>query len=326
VRYRYAACGSGGQQVLTDLLESQPAFVEAGVPLARLEAGKVTYAATQRRRQLLEAAYAKFPMSPAVTYPLAALFQRIGDCRTALRYYGETIARVSSHEDALLGQTMCLGYLGRHDEAIASATTMIELKTYNMGDALYWRGWNWYQKKDLPKARESSDLAKSIMFDVRIMTLAGVIEHDQDDLTQAERDLNFALQADKEACMAQWYLGLVALKRQTWIPAADNFVLAMSCYERSVVEDRRLKTEMEAADVDPDFKKMQLAGFDAAIKEDSSQQSAAAYNAAVNFLRGEKPDKALEYAELAAKDPDRRDKAEALKKIIKGGGGVAAIH
>jgi tetratricopeptide (TPR) repeat protein len=317
VRYRYASCGFGGEQVLNDLLDAQPAFVEAGIPLARLEAGKTTHAATTHRRQLLEAAYAKFPKSAAVTYLLGALFQAMGDCRAALRYYGEALAQSSSHEDALLGQTICQGHLGQSDDAIATATHMLDLKTYNMADALYWRAWNWYRKNDLPKARESSDLAKTMKFDSAIMTLAGVIEHDQDDLNLAETDLKFALQSDKEACMAQWYLGLVALKRQAWLPTADNFALAMRCYERAVVEDQKLRASMEASDVDPDFKNAQLAGFDAAIKEEASQQSAAAYNAAVNYLRAEQPDKALEYADLAAKDPDRREKADALKKIIK---------
>jgi tetratricopeptide (TPR) repeat protein len=317
VAYRYASCGFGGEATLTSLLDAQPAFVEAGLPLARLMAAQTTYAATTKRRALLEAAYAKFPQSPSATCQMGALFQQIGDCRAALRYYGETLAHVPAHEDALLGQTICLGYLQRHDDAIVSATRMIDLKTYNFDQGYYWRAWNWYQKKDLVKARESSDLAKSMKFDTRVMTLAGVIEHDQDDLDVAEKDLHFALQTDHDACMAQWYLGLVALKRQTWLKTADEFAAAMTCYERAVRQDRELRASMEQSDVDPDFKRAQLAGFDAAIKEDGSQQSAAAYNAAVNYLRADKPDKALEYADLAARDPDRRDKAEALKKLIK---------
>ena len=62
--------------------------------------------------------------------------QLVGDCREALRYYEETLKLRPLHENGWLGQTVCLTYLKRTDDAIASATRMVELKLDNTSDAL----------------------------------------------------------------------------------------------------------------------------------------------------------------------------------------------
>ena len=41
------------------------------------------------------------------------------------------------HREALLGRTVCLTHLSRHDEAIAAATRLIELGMYHVGEAQY---------------------------------------------------------------------------------------------------------------------------------------------------------------------------------------------
>lgn len=69
-------------------------------------------------------------------------------------------------------------------------------------------------------------------------------------------------------------------------------------------------------DLDAEWKAAQLAGFEAAIKEDRGQESASAYNAAVNFLRGGDRTSAVTYADLAARDPLRFPKVEELRKLL----------
>ncbi len=67
-------------------------------------------------------------------------------------------------------------------------------------------------------------------------------------------------------------------------------------------------------DVDLQWRATQLAGFEATIKEDRSQESASACNAAVNFLRTGDRVNAASYCDLAARDPQRRPKVEELRR------------
>jgi len=53
-----------------------------------------------------------------------------------------------------------------------------------------------------------------------------------------------------------------------------------------------------------------------AIREDLSQASASAFNAAVNYLRDKDVVQATTFAERAAQDPERRAKVDELRKLI----------
>ena len=60
----------------------------------------------------------------------------------------------------------------------------------------------------------------------------------------------------------------------------------------------------------------QLAGFDAAIKEDSVQKSAADLNAAINYGRAGDLQSATVYMKRAAADPQRRLAVEDLRQVL----------
>ncbi len=250
-----------------------------------------------------------------MTLDLGKLDQRVGDCRSAVVHYDETLALKPRHEVALLQRTICLTYLGQSQAAVDEATVMID-NNLNANDAFYWRAFNHRELHELPAARSDSDRAKRTTFSDKVMLLAGMIEHDQDDLDIAEKDLNLALQANHSMCPAMWYLALVGIKRQAWNPAATEFSQAMGCYEAAVREDQKGRDAMEASDVDANFKAAQIAGFDAAIKDDFSQVSASAYNAAMNYLRAGDKANATKFVDLAAKDPARLSVVEELRKLI----------
>jgi hypothetical protein len=256
-----------------------------------------------------------------VTYLGGNYNQLIGDCRLGLRYYDETIALKPVHERALLGRTICLTYLKRQQDAIDSATRMIELKTFNVSDAFYWRAWNHHFLKDLPQARRDIESAKAIAASGEIFTLAGIIEHDQDDLAIAERDLKSARQAayGSRNCTAAWYLGLVGMKEQRWTDSSDWFVSAMECYEQNVAESETgLKQIQAKTDLDEDFRARQIANFEAALKEDRGQYHAAAFNAANQGARGGYVARAKALIEVAAKDPALADLVKQLRTILAG--------
>jgi hypothetical protein len=95
----------------------------------------------------------------------------------------------------------------------------------------------------------------------------------------------------------------------------------MGCYERAAAFTEASLRAMEAnTDVDPDFKANQIAGFEAALKEDRSQQYASAFNAANHSARGGNVAKAKALLDVAAKDPALAALVAELRRILGGGG------
>lgn len=318
IAYRTGICADLNREILERVRNDVPRFVETSLFLGRLELSFVAVNGGARARALFTEAYARFPKSPAVTYLNGSLHQAAGDCRAAVRYYDETLALKSAHEDALLGRTICLSLLKESDGAITTATRLIELGTYNQGDAYYWRAWNRHRRKELGQARADSDRAKTLLYNSGVLTLAGMIEHDQDDLSAAEKDLMSAKDLDDQNCTAIWFFALVDLRREQWPHGANHFVEAMTCYDAAARNtEQRMQVILRRQDLESDFKARQIAGFEGAIKEDRSQESAAAYNAAANFLRAGDATRAATYAVLAARDPDRLGAVEELRKLIK---------
>ncbi len=307
-----------------------PRFVETSYYLARLAmaleaAGGAPVSQSPakprpRAKELLAEAYARFPTSPEVTYFSGNYNQVRGDCRTALRFYDETLVLKPEHEDALLGRTMCLAYLKRFDEAIDTATKMIALDTDNAGNAFYWRAWIRHFQQELEPARIDSNQAKRLEPTAEILNLAGIIEYEQNDLATARDDLLRAKRAVRgnSNCVAMWYLGLVGIKAERWLESAVHFNDSMSCYARNVQQDQDGLTAVSAReDLEPDYKAQQMAGFEQALKDDRSQQYAAAFNAASRFAQGGDLAQARALIEIAALDPTLEKLVASLREIIK---------
>src|SRR5579864_4586726 len=317
VRYRAATCLTPDDDVLTAIRTEVPRFVEASYFLARRAVAMAQEHGPGQARTLLTDAYTRFPMSPSVTYLDGNLNQLSGDCQKALVRFDETIALHPTHENGLLGRTECLSYLGRHDEGIAEATHMLEIGV-KQTNALYWRAWNWRELKHLETARTDIEAAKHLGFQSEVYRLAGMIEHDQDDLDPAEKDLQSVLHAagGVEDCVAHWYLGLVYMKKTQWVESGAAFVGAYHCYQGVVsVETTKLAQMRARTDLDPEFKASQITGLEAALAENRSQQYASAYNAANHYARGGDVIKARPLLDVAAEDPALADRVKQLRDI-----------
>jgi tetratricopeptide (TPR) repeat protein len=318
VKYRLATCPVNRSNVLQELLTQTPSFIEAGVFLARQPSLTITPTYVKNMRTWLNVAYAGFPRSPSITYSLGALSQTIGDCKAAIRSYEDTIALKDRHEDAALQRVICLGHLGQFVPAIEAATRIIDRGYYNLPEAFYWRAWNHHRRTELPLARSDIDRALALLFNSQVLTLGGIIKYDQDDLVKAEADLKEAIRIDPRQCIAHWYMGLVTFKKATWPEAASRFGTCATCYEKSADENVRQLDAMRQADLDPEFKAIQIAGFEAVIKEDRDQQWGAILNAANAFARAEQIETALKWLEKIPADAVLRSKADELKKLITG--------
>jgi tetratricopeptide (TPR) repeat protein len=321
LQFRRVTCVGIEVLELAQLRQRVPRFVDLSFFDGRARIGAVQQSGdvVSVRTPTLEF-YERFPQSSSATYLRAQLNATIGDCREAVTYYDETIALQPRHEDALLGRVRCLSLMKQTAEAIAAATQMIALNTPQNANAYYWRAWNHHLLTQLPEARADVDRAKRLHANGEILTLAGIIEHDQDELDLALKDLQMALAMSGDSnCEARWYQGLVFMKKEAWLDSAAAFEKVMGCYESRQRDAEFARRAMERRDnLDAEFKARQLANFDEIIKGSRSQYTAGAYNAAHFNARGGLLDKARDLLKIADTDPALASRVAELRKIIGG--------
>jgi tetratricopeptide (TPR) repeat protein len=260
----------------------------------------------------------RLPGSPAATYLGASLQQAVADWNRAIELYDRTLALQPLHEEAWAGRTVGLTELARHDEAIDAATRMIRLKLDNGDQALYWRAWNHHARGDLTAARTDIDDARRRRRSEEILTLAGIIEHDQDDLEVAARDLGDARRMGQgRNCRAEWYLGSVLVKQRQWKEAGPTFEAAMTCYALDVKarENTVRLLEMKTG-IDPIFKQSRIARLQSEIQIQRRQELAAAFNAGNGYALSGDLERAKPFIDVAAADPNLGDEIEELRRHI----------
>ena len=171
----------------------------------------------------------------------------------------------------------------------------------------------------LERARADIEQAKTLAASSRVLTLAGMIEHDQGEYEIATADLTLAAKLDRSNCVARWYLGVVTHTLEAWRETGGAFAEAARCYDAAAQLSERARDEMAArTDLDEEFRTRQIAGFDTAIKEDRSQESASALNAAIGYARAGDRQAAERFIDQAARDPARRMTAEDLRQVMRG--------
>ena len=316
--YRRAICASPVRvEPLRAVRTAVPRFVEASFFLGRVAMGSLFRTDGSEARALFEQAYARFSNSPTIAFELGTVYQATNECRPAERLFTRVLELKPAHEDARLGRAVCRTYLSQNEEAISDATVLIDARASNRAEAYYWRAWNRRHLKQIDTARADIDQARSLRYNARVLTLAGMIEYDQQDFGPARRDLTQARDLDPKECDAPWYLGLVEVAAESWSPGAKAFVGAAQCYEALVKETENFRAAMAArTDVSEEFRKRQLAGFDAAIADDKVRKSAAELNAAINFGRAGDIPNATAYMKRAAVDPERRTAVEDLRQVL----------
>jgi tetratricopeptide (TPR) repeat protein len=315
--YRRAICSSLVRVELTTVRTAVPRFVEASFFLGRLEVASLFRTDGTLARTLFEQAYARFSNSPAIAVELGTVYQATGECRPAESLFTRALELRPAHEEARLGRTICRTYLSLNEPAVADATVLIDARAGNRADAYYWRAWNRRYLKQIELARADIDQARALRYNARVLTLAGQIEYDQQQFDTARRDLDTARDLDPRECEAPWYLGLVEVAVERWPAGATAFVAAAGCYDALVKESQRFRDEMAARKgVSEAFRSRQLAGFDAAIADDSTRRSASELNAAINYGRAGDLPNATVYMKRAAVDPQRRVAVEDLRQVL----------
>jgi tetratricopeptide (TPR) repeat protein len=317
--YRTGTCTNVDPTIVWRALTAVPVFHEAAYFLGSAAAMAAEETGGEDAARLLSQAYARFPRAIGVTFMSGWLGSIIGDCPSAIRYFNETIALDTLHEQAMLQRTMCLSTLHQDSAAIASATQLIPIEMETKGQGYYWRAVSQLRLKSLPSARSDIEAAKALSRGPNVLTVAGIIEHDQNDLEIAEKDLREARDVftGDQNCTAAWYLALVLNKGNRPRESAEQFELAMSCYDFKVAVIRsRIVRAQEKASQYPAFTAKRIARLAADSVDQRSRYYASAFNAAGNIANAGNRPRALELLAIAAIDPKLSEPVAKLRAAI----------
>ena len=280
IEYRAGACGLSQAPHLTAVRDAVPEFADVDFALGRYPLDVPRQPDQDEALRRLGAARAAFPESPAIVASLADLRRDREEWTEALEAYDTTLMLVPTHRDALLGRTVTLSHLARHDDAVAAATRIIDLGNWFTGEAYYWRAWNQYHLARIEEARIDTDRAKGLMHNASVLVLSGMIEWHERRFDESEAELQDALTLDAGQCEAAFLLGTVRAERRQWVSGAAAFELAQRCYDLSVTLRRETIARITAGPGSEEGKARQIARQQRAMTEEAQHRDEAAQNAA----------------------------------------------
>jgi len=240
---------------------------------------------------------------------------------SALSGFEDVLKTFPTHRDALNGKMQALSYLARYQEAIATATRILELGTWHIADANYWRAWNRYQIKEYDSAWQDVENAIKGVSNSRVYMLAGLIAYARKTLQIAIDRFDTAFAADASACDAVWMSGLVSIDMNELTIAAPKFARSMTCFVSAASglrqERARLDMMIQKRGTPPnarDQRNLDRLQRDADTADLKSAQSA--FNGSQCYARSGNKGLALNMIDVAIAHPEMREKAEAMKAAI----------
>ena len=264
LRYRAGVCGH--TSLLADVLRLDADFADVYLELGR--------AALQRARpdydealSHLRPARAAFPASATIVATIGNIALQREEWTEALAAFESTLTLVPSHRDALLGAAISLSHLNRHEEAIVPASRLLDLGSWFISDAHYWRAWNEYRLGRIAEARADADRAKALSRNAPTLVLSGIISWREGRLAAADAEFTDALNIDFGQCEAASYLGGVRAEQQRWQESLAAFQHAAQCFDLVVLTRRKAVAELTASTDSASSMARQVASHERAIAE-----------------------------------------------------------
>ena len=329
VQWRLATCGRSHEDALRAFAEAHPRYVEADYWRGRYRttmaastiAGRTAMAfvsdpaARREARERMRAALTAIPGSLAIAFDLAGITS-VTSPRDALPLYERVTKTQPRHNEAWLGQGICLTYLERPREAIDALSHVVELGRWSVGDALYWRAWNRHAIGELEAAWADIEQARTTLYNTNVYGLAGRIAFDRKALDTARPLLEKAVELSDANCAAAWFLGLLHSTEERWLAGGTAFEAAEACY-RADITRAQSEGRIAAGDaVDEAARAEQQAQTEAAIRTAERQAALSAYNAAFNLVRGGEPARSRPLLDRAVQHPEVSDRARELRAFV----------
>jgi tetratricopeptide (TPR) repeat protein len=233
-QYRVGICDNRQWARLAEFRARHSDYVDADFALGRYAFDDPVNPNQDEGLQRLQSAAAAFPRSPAIAATIGNAYRAWEEWAAALDAYDRAIALSPNHPEALIGRTISLSRLGRSDEAIETASRVIEGGQWRVGEAHYWRGWNHLVRGDYQLARSDADRAKALMANAAVFILSGAIEWRLQRREPAEKEFEQALLMDLGECEAAFNLGVVRDELGKTPEAIAAFTQARQCYDLSI--------------------------------------------------------------------------------------------
>ena len=303
------------RDLLEELLEEEPEFYEAHYFLGEeaLRRGLLLTA----EKHFLEV-WKAIPESPIIAISLASVYFHLEEIEKSLEMYEAALELLPGYREAMLGQAICLSYLGRHEEALKKLQTMIDLGYWLLGEAHYWAAWNLYHLNQFQEAWPHCEEAKGrLPTNSQVFSLTGTIALELDRLAQAEENLLKALEFDEANAEALLGLARLEARREKWLEAGDYYFRASLVYESQAQSIRARIKEIESSEMAEERKKAQRRRKEAQLENVILLKATCLYHGATCYFNAGLREKALRLAEEAASHPSLKAKASELMARIK---------
>jgi tetratricopeptide (TPR) repeat protein len=315
IQYLLSLNPKENQKSLDELVQREPRFHEVYYFLGEM---------ALMRKQLITAeknflrAYEQIPESSSTIISLASIYFSFEELEKSLEFHEEALRMAPAYRAALLGKALCLGYLGKNEEAIETLNVLIKLGKYHMGDAHYWLAWNHNELENLDEAWENIEKAKNYFVGYsQVLSLAGIIAFKKENLVVAEENLKEALKLDPSNCEASYYLGKVYSVYQDWKESGIYFEKAALCNEG---KEKKLKDkikQIENSDFSEERKVRLIKKKRIQLRKTILTKATFFYNAAAGYYNAGMKEQALSLAQKATLHSALKEKAEELILKIK---------
>lgn len=309
VQFRHVVCGHPSLDEVLEMRRQVPRYEELDLIAGDVAmSGGALLSAERHYQEALRA----FPSMLPAAHGLARVHVMLEEYETSLPEYDVVLAAVPDQQDCLLGKARALSQLGRHAEALALLDRLIELGTWLVGDAHYWRGWNRLQVGDVDGAAADAERALTLMVNARVHVLAGAVATRRAEWERAGREFEAALPLDETDCDIPVSLGAVRGQQRDWHAAFTSYARAADCLVDWQAQLSRRVAEITAAEMSADRRERFLARTRAAVGAARRLEGQSRYNAAVSLANQGRIEEARPWAAQAAAWPEWKERAETL--------------
>jgi tetratricopeptide (TPR) repeat protein len=298
IALKRATCRRLDAAALTALATANPRFKEVAYWLGLIDVGDRKLDAADRH---FEDAYAWRQQWPTVTHSIANVAMTAEEFQRSLAFYDRTLELEPNAVDALLGRIRALTYLGRQEDAIATADRLIALRWF-VGDARYWRALNESELERNDAAWVDVEEAAKLLINADVPKLAGLIAYRRHELDVSRGRFTLAHTRNPNDCETSFYLGVVDAELRDWGPTADVLIDAARCLQESENGYVKEIDTIEASDDPPARKAAKIARRRQYIEKGRRQMATAWFDTAVACYNLARKSEALQYAEKVADD------------------------
>jgi tetratricopeptide (TPR) repeat protein len=298
IAMKSATCRGIRTERLAELLAANPRFMEVEYWLGLFAVGQRKLNDADAH---FEAAYGWRQQWPSLTQSIANVAMTSEEFDRALTFYDRTLELEPKAVDALIGRVRALTFLGKAEDAVASADRLIAIGWY-VGDARYWRAFNENELERYDEAWSDVEAANRLQINAEVPKLAGLIAYHRQQLEISRDKFQLAHTRNQNDCETFFYLGIVNAELRAWQPTAEILPNAALCLQVNEENYRKEIAAIESSDDPPARKASKVARREQYIAKGRRQIATSYFDSAVAAYNLSRRSEAQQYAEKLVDD------------------------